>query len=295
MRTSESSTQQHGRRREARRCRRASRAASTRSASARSTATGRPSRRRAGGRGAARPSSSTPPRGRGSQKTPIGQVGGAAVRGGLAEQAAGHGEGVRPVADDADDPGVGRARPRPGAAGQHGVGDASLTSSSRRLDAAVVDRRLPGHVADAGVQGEEVVVGRAPLPQQGRAAARRGAAYGRGPGASSAGAGPRSTAPASASSALNVVERPWRSARSSSSMSFLRRRFCSTHMPITRTGLSSAKQREAGVAEHATITPAISSGAATVTMPNSGRRRVACGSAAARARRRRPGRGAAGG
>ena len=50
------------------------------------------------------------------------EVGGAAVRDGLAEQAARHGEGVRTVADDADDPGVGQLD-LDGRRGQHGVGD----------------------------------------------------------------------------------------------------------------------------------------------------------------------------
>ena len=77
-----------------------------------------PSRRTWGSQPVQVHSSSRP----GSQKTPTVRSAGPQCVDGLAEQAAGHGEGVRAVADDADDPGVGQLD-LDGRRGQHGVGD----------------------------------------------------------------------------------------------------------------------------------------------------------------------------
>ena len=67
-----------------------------------------------------------------------------------------------------------------GAAGQHGLLDDLLDVVAGALDVGRVDGRLPAHVADAGVQGEEVARARRGAATASSWAARRGAAYGRG-------------------------------------------------------------------------------------------------------------------
>ena len=103
----------------------------------------------------------------GSQKTPMVRSAGPQWTAAWQTQAAGHRQRALALADDADDAGAGEVDLDRGG-GHVGRRDDLLDRAVEPRTGLALHRRGPRHVADTGVQRQEVAGARAPLPQPGR-------------------------------------------------------------------------------------------------------------------------------